>query len=136
MNCIRCGHSNRPGNRFCTYCGARLSEQRGASARLIVMSSPGAGREYTLPAEGFRIGRNTANDLVLDDEQVSGDHARFFYKKDILWVEDLESTNGTHVNGRRITESALLKDEDLIRISTMIFKFRILESPPPTDEAQ
>jgi len=97
------------------------------------MSSPGAGREYALSSAEFRIGRNTANDLVVDEEQISGEHARFFYKEDVLWVEDLESTNGTYVNGKRIAGGVPLKDEDLIRIGTMIFKFRMLE--PLSDEA-
>ena len=128
MICICCGHSNRPDNRFCTYCGARLSEQKGTPAKLIVMSSPGAGREYPLPLAAFYIGRSTTNDLVVDDEQVSGQHASLFYREDTFWVEDLKSTNGTYVNGKRIDQSVPLKDEDLIKIGAMILRFGSFET--------
>lgn len=63
---------------------------------------------------GFTIGRQGS--LVIDDEYASGQHARFRVAHGLWYVEDLGSTNGTWLNGRRIGSPQLLKKSDKVRI--------------------
>ena len=85
-------------------------------------------REYPLEVGTLRIGRNLDNDIQLDDDAVSGAHAEIAikpsqYMEGLLdvWARDLDSTNGTIVNGRRI-QRHLLSHEDVVRIGTHQFK--------------
>ncbi len=63
----------------------------------------------------YRLGRALDNDLVLIDSTVSRYHAVLETKGEDLFVRDLRSTNGTFVNGRRVTQ-APLKPGDLLRL--------------------
>jgi pSer/pThr/pTyr-binding forkhead associated (FHA) protein len=62
----------------------------------------------------FTAGRE--GNLVIDDEYASGHHARFQVSHGLWYVEDLGSTNGTWLNGRRIQAAQWLKKGDTIRI--------------------
>lgn len=84
--------------------------------------------EYDLTEGEFVIGRNDGNDLQLEDGVVSGEHTRLVieqneYLPEMLDVTiiDLDSTNGTIVNGNKITE-AKLKHDDVVRIGSNEFK--------------
>ncbi|AOR24667.1 FHA domain-containing protein [Clostridium taeniosporum] len=68
------------------------------------------------------IGRKSENSISLSDQHVSGNHARVFIRNTGLFVEDLNSTNGTYVNGNRIKGKQKLSNKDEIRIGTSIFK--------------
>jgi hypothetical protein len=63
----------------------------------------------------FKIGRALDNDLVLGDTTVSRYHAVLELEKDVLFVRDLRSTNGTYLNGRRI-ERSRIKEGDVLRL--------------------
>ncbi|MEW6302902.1 MAG: DUF4388 domain-containing protein [Verrucomicrobiota bacterium] len=73
------------------------------------------------PGNEWVIGRGKAAHIVLDDEKSSRRHSRLFFENNALTVEDLGSSNGTLVNGKRITKTAL-KDGDQIRIGNSVFK--------------
>ena len=63
------------------------------------------------------FGRGGQNTVALDgDEFASAQHARVEARPDGLWVEDLGSTNGTFVNGARVTSARKLNDGDLLRV--------------------
>ena len=62
----------------------------------------------------FTVGREGS--LVIDDDFASGQHARFLTVRGLWYVEDLDSTNGTALNGRRIFAAQLLKKRDKIKI--------------------
>jgi len=67
------------------------------------------------------IGRDSENDLQLDDETVSGIHARIFYHNNQWMVEDLHSTNGTFINDERIATSTVLVSRDVIACGARLF---------------
>jgi hypothetical protein len=85
---------------------------------LMVLASPvlEAGSTITL-ATPTRFGRGGENAVRLDgDDFVSGRHALIEPRADGLWIEDAGSTNGTFVNGARVTTSRLLQPGDVVRI--------------------
>ena len=86
--------------------------------RVLVLESPalhpGTTLEVTVPT---RLGRGGENTIRLDgDEFVSTRHALLEPRPDGLWVEDVGSTNGTFVNGARVTTARLLHPGDVVRI--------------------
>ena len=88
------------------------------SRRVVVLASPtlqpGTAIELTSTAG---VGRGAENAVRLDgDTTVSGRHATLDSRSDGLWVEDAGSTNGTFVNGARVTSARLLAPGDVIRI--------------------
>ena len=66
----------------------------------------------------FTVGREGG--LVIDDDFASGQHARFQTVRGLWYIEDLGSTNGTELNGRRILSAQLLKKRDRIRIGRTV----------------
>jgi pSer/pThr/pTyr-binding forkhead associated (FHA) protein len=71
----------------------------------------------TLPlGEGVKIGRSSDCQLILDDEYVSTRHAQIVRTPDGYVVEDLGSTNGTHVNNERVTVPVPFGTADTLRI--------------------
>ncbi|TWT94329.1 GGDEF domain-containing protein [Neorhodopirellula pilleata] len=75
-----------------------------------------------LEQDAFVIGRDPASDLVLSDHSVSRQHASISLDRDGYYAEDLESTNGTFVNGNLIARCRL-ESGDTVQIGTFIFKF-------------
>jgi hypothetical protein len=70
------------------------------------------------------IGRSPGNDIVIGAEYVSGRHARFSIMGQNLFIEDLNSTNGTAVNGHRIGDPVALKSGDIINIGDIDIRVR------------
>lgn len=68
------------------------------------------------------IGRKEGNSIVLLDQHVSGNHAEIIIRNNKLILEDLHSTNGTFLNGNKITGKVQLSNKDEIRIGKVIFK--------------
>ncbi|MDR2930991.1 MAG: FHA domain-containing protein [Propionibacteriaceae bacterium] len=83
---------------------------------LAIDSGIHAGDRLQLVSE-VHIGRSEACELVLDDDYVSTMHALLSHRDDGSWVlKDLGSTNGTYVNGERITTETVVGPDDVIRI--------------------
>lgn len=87
-------------------------------ARLRVAFSPALRDGATIEVSGsLRVGRGAESDLSLDgDSTVSSRHATLTRGAEGLWVEDAGSTNGTFVNGARVTTARLLQTGDVVRI--------------------
>jgi len=150
MLCNQCGHTNGPGSRFCSACGASLDAPRATSddtklipvtaadapeeelvvARdevpagqgvLVVKRGPNAGSRYVLEGSAVTAGRAPDSDIFLDDVTVSRRHASFVPSGPSYEVRDVGSLNGTYLNRERI-ESASLSNGDEVQIG----KFRLV----------
>jgi hypothetical protein len=94
--------------------------------RLVVVSSPTFrdGETFALDSHPLTVGRAANNDVSMpDDEYASGRHARFEPRRDGIWLEDIGSTNGTFVNGIRLTRERKLTPGDVIRIGETDLRF-------------
>jgi hypothetical protein len=90
-----------------------------ASGQLVVIKSPALdeGDELTLDSSPLLLGRGSRNDVNLArDEFASTDHARIEPRRDGVWLEDVGSTNGTYLNGSRLTRAKRLTPGDVVRI--------------------
>jgi predicted component of type VI protein secretion system len=71
---------------------------------------------YQFEKEEVTIGRERGNDIVIDNLGVSNAHARIVKSDDRYYIEDLDSTNGTILNGQKVIKD-FLNNEDIITIS-------------------
>lgn len=88
------------------------------------------GRKLEVPvAPVCRLGRDDANDLVLDLASVSRNHALVYTLEGAYYINDLNSFNGTFVNGLRVCAPIRLKDGDTITLGTWELRFRQEQAP-------
>lgn len=80
------------------------------------------------------IGRKPENQIVLPRGNVSSRHARFVLKDGRMIIVDLRSTNGTYINGRKVTSPQVIRDTDTIHIGDFALTFRIDELDAIGDE--
>jgi FHA domain/Domain of unknown function (DUF4388) len=80
---------------------------------------------YPLLDAEYTIGRAPSNAIPVPDASVSSNHARIVRTNEGFVLEDLQSRNGTFVNGEKVAEKRLLADGDLIRIGKVIMTFNI-----------
>ncbi|GEM_PF-3038802 len=142
--CQQCG-SELPAAGACTACGAdpcaltatntatfidRLKQlvvppapsrpRLGPGEAVLIDASSGA--DYLLPVPVFKLGRDAGNDLSLAfDSAVSRNHALITYIKEGYWIEDLGSTNGTYLNGKKIRSRTQIFAGDRIVIGKTEF---------------
>jgi pSer/pThr/pTyr-binding forkhead associated (FHA) protein len=77
-------------------------------------------KEIPLDQDVITIGRKPDNDIVIDNQAVSGHHAKFTNEGDSLFVEDTNSLNGTYVNGQKVFKSEIFNgDVVLVGIHTL-----------------
>lgn len=108
------------------------------SFRLIVRRGPQPNQVYELSAEVTNLGRDITNDIVINDREVSRHHLRLTLGGDGLTIEDLGSTNGTFVNGKRVTGVMSLKNGDMLGLGetvTLQFETSRASAPPPAPSA-
>ncbi len=90
--------------------------------KLIITDSTGQSQDFPLTKERVTIGRHPDNDIPLNDKAVSGHHAVVITILQDSFLEDLDSTNGTQVNGKAIAKHPL-SDGDLISIGRNTLKY-------------
>ena len=94
--------------------------------KLVVITSPALleGDVVALDARPLTVGRGGNNDVPLaSDEYASSRHARFEARRDGVYVEDIGSTNGTFVNGIRLTRDRRLAPGDVVRVGETDLRF-------------
>jgi pSer/pThr/pTyr-binding forkhead associated (FHA) protein len=92
--------------------------------RLVITSGPKEGLEIELPSEQLAIGRSSESGLVIRDDYTSTHHARLLLWKDGWVVQDLDSTNGTFLDGTRVTLPTLVPLHTPVTIGTTTFELR------------
>ena len=96
------------------------------AAILTVAEGPDQGFRFRIkPAATTHIGRETDNDVVLDDPATSRHHAEILFHDGQYVVKDLGSANGTYVNEQRVSERALA-DGDAIRVGQNVMKISLV----------
>jgi len=93
--------------------------------RWMLMGKFGVAGDYTsrfIEPTPFRVGRRPEAALTLPRATISGMHAEMNIRDDQLFVRDLGSTNGTFINGRRITEEAEIQEGDMLQFADVTLK--------------
>jgi pSer/pThr/pTyr-binding forkhead associated (FHA) protein len=112
-----------------------------AMNRLVLNSGPTPGKEFPLDKPEVFIGRDIGNDVVINDPEVSRRHARIYLQGNMYIIEDLGSTNGTTVNGQKLTGPYMLRAGEQITFGEHVnLSFeavsRIAEMPPAVQPIQ
>ena len=103
--------------------GVQPARRGPVTGRLVVVKSPDLdeGQDFVLDSAQLTIGRGGQNDIAIrSDEYASARHARFEPRQDGVWVQDLGSTNGTEVNGKRVKRAKLRTGDRITLGSTEI----------------
>lgn len=94
------------------------------ATRLVITSGPKEGLELTLRGEELTIGRSSESGLVIRDDYTSTHHARLLLWNEGWVVQDLDSTNGTFLDGKRVTVPAQVPLNTPVKIGTTSFELR------------
>jgi pSer/pThr/pTyr-binding forkhead associated (FHA) protein len=108
------------------------SEQESTMPKMIVSIDGVVIKEVQLTKDRTTLGRRPYNDIVIDNLAVSGEHAVLQLTGNDVFLEDLNSTNGTYVNGKAVKKQ-LLQNNDTVEIGKYKIKF-INEVPGATFE--
>jgi pSer/pThr/pTyr-binding forkhead associated (FHA) protein len=103
-----------------------MGDSPASGGRLHILNGGFEGMSYDLDDREVMIGRNPTTNITLLDEGISREHALVLFDEDesVYMIEDLASTNGTKLNGKRV-RSAALSEGDEIQIGQTLFRFEI-----------
>jgi predicted component of type VI protein secretion system len=87
---------------------------------LVMSQGPQPGQTFMLDRDWLTLGRDPSNDIVIVDPQVSRQHARIMRQGKMIVIEDLGSTNGTFVNGMRLTGPHVMANGDVIGLGDAV----------------
>ena len=88
--------------------------------QLIMRSGPTPGAAFALEGDQLTIGRDSTNEITINDAEVSRRHARLTFQGGKYVLEDLGSTNGTFVNGQRLAGPRVLKAGEVVSFGEQI----------------
>ena len=88
--------------------------------RLVVRRGPQPNQAFEISKDVTTLGRDISNDIVLNDRETSRHHLRLMRSGDTLTIEDLGSTNGTFVNGKRVSGVTPLQNGDMIGLGETV----------------
>jgi len=93
---------------------AFLEAKMAGKFQLVMRSGPTVGAIYLLEGESISVGRDASNTIQINDAEMSRRHARLQFQGGKYVIEDVGSTNGTHVNGQRLSAPHVLKTGDVV----------------------
>jgi hypothetical protein len=99
----------------------RRATRSGGRAVVIVEPKETKGTRYPL-ADEMTLGRAAGCTITVDDTYASQLHARLFQRDGALHVEDLGSTNGTYVNGRKVDNPVAVQPGDKVKVGATVFE--------------
>jgi pSer/pThr/pTyr-binding forkhead associated (FHA) protein len=94
------------------------------ASRLVIISGAKEGLELPLSAEQLTIGRSSDSGLVIRDDYTSTHHARLMLWDDVWMIQDLDSTNGTFLDGNRVSIPTPVPLNTPVRIGATSFELR------------
>ena len=98
-------------------------------AILVTLRGPNPGKQFPLEGETASIGRHAESAVFLESQAVSRHHARVLCEGDQFFIEDLNSSNGTFLNGKRIQQRTPLVEQDTLQIGPYFLGLR--QTPVP-----
>ena len=114
-----------------------ISPSSGAKApafSIVIHEKGGAERREVFESSEISVGRVQGNDIVLPKGNVSKRHARLLYRDGRFIVTDLNSTNGTYVNRRRIAQATIVRDGDRIYVGDFVLRIEQPGEPASSGE--
>ena len=106
---------------------APLSVRPRSHALLFSLTGRQLGAVFPLHGTSLKLGRGPEVEINLDDDAISGFHARLVRRPDGIYLDDAGSRNGTFVNERRIQQPLRLSDGDHIRLGNTILRFSMVD---------
>ena len=105
--------------------GAGLDLQSHINPQLVVVAALGyePGTVFEI-GDSATLGRSPTAEVRVDDPYASSAHARIFPRGQFMYVEDMGSTNGTYLNGRRLRKPEQLRVSDTIRIGDTEYRYQ------------
>ena len=94
------------------------------ASKLVITSGPRSGTELPLGSEPLTIGRSGESGLVIRDDYTSTHHARLLLWNNEWMIQDLDSTNGTFLDGKRVTVPTQVPLDTPIKVGTTTFELR------------
>lgn len=105
--------------------GTRISTQKKPGIAIFVKILQGIESQRLFSQNEIMIGRDTHCDLSMMDETMSAHHARLVHHHGQWWLEDLNSTNGTFLNGERLNTPAVIITGDEFKCGNTFFGIRV-----------
>ncbi len=99
---------------------------------LVTIKGPNAGQCFALNGDSLLIGRQEDVAIYLDSLAVSRQHARVERHGGEYFIEDVGSSNGTFLNGKRLVAPTLLTEKDVLQIGPYVLRLRPDPPPPPS----
>lgn len=107
-----------------SHLGISVRRQRREGTRILFVRSESQQGLDAEISDVTVLGRSSEADLVLDDPYASEFHMRLVAQADGMILHDLGSTNGTYVNGRRVTAPTQLRKGDTIQVGKTVMEVR------------
>jgi hypothetical protein len=96
----------------------------GSTSRLVITSGAKAGAEFPLGRDEVTIGRSSDSAIIIRDDYTSTHHARLMLWNDQWMIQDLDSTNGTYLDGSRVTVPAPIALGATVKVGATTFELR------------
>ncbi len=109
-----------------------LSDRKKPGISITIKPEEGRERQAAFSQSEIIIGRHTNCDISLLDDALSAQHARITFHHGQWWLEDLNSTNGTLLNGRNLTTPAVVISDDEFKCGNIVFILRIDAGDAPS----
>jgi pilus assembly protein CpaF len=103
---------------------------------IVISEKGGAERRESFDRNEVNVGRVQGNDLMLPKGNVSKHHARLLYRDGRFIVTDLKSTNGTYVNGRKISQATIVREGDKIYIGDFVLRLQTAAAGAVADSVE
>jgi hypothetical protein len=114
-------------NTFVATAGSAPASMKPAelkATKLVVTAGEKVGTEIALAGRQLTIGRAGDSDLVVDDEYTSTHHAKLVFINGEWLVQDLDSTNGTLLDGKKVTTTSVVPMNTQVRVGQTSFELR------------